>query len=768
MVLAARGAVLTVDPEVTVQETNRRSLTGSNMALWYQPWELSDPDLHGYVRELAPAFVRIPGGSWANHYIWNGNGARLGEETFDLARLKDGVWDIDWSGYAPGFSIEGDERLPVSDHFHGSWHVKQLHDFVEQFGARAVVTVNLGSGTPEMAAEWVRWANIKNNYNVRYWELGNELEGAWELGHILPDGRRMTGGIYAERFAAFARAMKEVDPSIKTGGPASSNSRGAFIEELLRDHGDLVDFISFHTYPVENRVSTEAGFYDKINRLEADVARFRGWIEKHQPDRRDSIEIAITEWNSQVVENRVTADLMNALWSAAWVGEMFRAGIAFANQWDMITATAAGGHGLFYFDPFDFEQPGVPQEEMDRQFLAFDPPCIPKGQYWALYLWSRFMGDRLVESSLDDAAHLHAAVTRSDDALQVMLVNTSRTAAEEVVLRSKKPLASEGVAVRLSHHEYFWNPYTHAPRWSRRPEPVAVAIPDDGSISVPPFSVLVIQLPLGDAHDGAVAPVPARVPQDGIELLLPEKVPEDVPVEGWVLMPEPGSFVMGAEAVTARIHVQGPAELDVKEVRLNEGAGRFYLQPTGTGTIRVTARCGQSRAEAKLAAQPVQSRPEVLWRFDGNEGLEGVASDFKITLSDTARPNQQTAEIRLKNAMPREGGGGLLVFSPLPEALPKERVGGVVFDIRTSRGFAAANPGARLDVVLQSSADHWIPIGSLSLSGLKTGWQPVSIPIRDHTHFESMKWLYSIRFQLEAGRPVTGELFIDDAGVILR
>ena len=769
LALAAQAATLTVDSSQIVYETGRRNLVGSNIALWYQPWELSDPDLHRYMRELAPAYIRMPGGSWANRYIWNGNGVRLDEETFDLARLKDGVWDIDWSGYAPGFCIEGDDRLPAADLFHGSWHVRQLHDFVKQFGAQAVVTVNMGTGTPQMAAEWVRWANVKNDYNVRYWELGNELEGEWELGHILPDGRTMSGEIYAARFAEFARAMKKVDPSIKTGGPASSNRRGAFVEELLRDEGKWVDFISFHSYPVESRVRRENEFFDQVRQLETAVSRLQNMLKKYQPGRQDEIEIAITEWNSQVVENRVTAELKNGLWSAMWIGEMFRMGIAFANQWDMMTATETGGHGMFYFDQFDFEQPGVPQEEMDRQFLAFDPPCIPKGQFWALYLWSRFMGDRLVQSSLEDGADLYAAVTRSGQALQLMLVNTSRTAEQAVVLKSKIPLAEKGVAVRLSHSEYFWNPYEHAPQWSRRPEPVEIILPKNRMIAVPPFSVLVLQLPFADAGEGAtVKPVPAHPGESAVKLLLPSSTPEDVPVEGWVLMPNAGSFIPGAAEVTADLSVEGPAELDTAKVRMNEGAGRFTIRPTETGTIRISARCGRSRITAKLTAEPVQPREEVLWSFEGKDGLAGMASDYEIALSDTAKPNRQTAEVRLQHAVPEENKGGLIIFSRFPDGFPRQRVGGVVFDIKTSRGFGAANPDARLSVVLQSTADHWIPIGSLRLSGLKDGWQRISMPIEDHTHFDSMKWLYSIRFQLEAGRPVTGELFIDDAGVIMR
>jgi len=763
---ACGAATLKIDADRTVHETNRRKLTGSNIALWNQPWELGDSELLGYVRELKPAFIRIPGGSWANHYYWNGNGVRTGESEIDLSKLKDGVWEVDYSGFAPGFNVEGEERLPISDGFHGAWDVKQLHDFVEAFGARAIVTVNLGTGTPEMAAEWVRWANRKNNYNVQYWELGNELEGRWELGHILSDGTEMTGEVFARRFLEFAKAMKAVDPTIKTGGPASSNDRGAFIEELLRDAGDEVDFISFHTYPVENRIRKEEDFFGEIFELEKATSRFRGWIEKYQPDRKDEIELAITEWNSKVVEDRVTADLMNGLWCAMWVGEMFRDGISFANEWDMMTATPTGGHGLFYFEQFDFEQSGVPQEEMDRQFQAFDPPCIPKGQYWALYLWSRYMGDRMVASSLDGAKNLYTAVTRSDDAMQVMFVNTSRDAVQSVRLDSSKRLAKEVVAVQLSHREYFWNPYTRSPQWSRKPEPVKVSL-EGGSVVVPPFSVLVLQVPFA-GKPLATEAKPVRAAKPEIQLLLPESAPEDVPVEAWVLMPGSPSYTPDEKPLAASLKIEGPGKLDVQTVRLNEGAGRFFIRPVGTGKIKVSTTCGKETASAVLQAMPVQSRTEILWRFEGDDGLEGMNSDYALSLGDTAKPNQQTAAIKLDKALPSEGKGTLVAFNAFPQGFPKERVGGVVFDVRLSHDFICHDSNARIEVVLQSANDHWIPIGSVPLGKLKRKWKTVEIALPGHEHLDSMKWLYSIRLQLAATQPASGEIYINDAGVILR
>ncbi len=765
--LNSESAELTIDASSIIHSTDRRNLTGSNIALWNQPWELSDPELHAYVRELAPSYVRIPGGSWANHYIWNGNGVNLGGEKFDHSKLKDGVWDVDWSGYAPGFNIEGHDRKIASDNYHGIWHVKQLHDFVETFDANGVVTVNLGSGTPEVAAEWVRWANIKNDYKIKYWELGNELEGSWELGHILPDGTKITGEIFARRFNAFAKAMKAVDPTIKTGGPASSNDRGAFIKEVLRDSGELVDFVSFHSYPVKNRHKEEAEFFNAVRSLKPAMDRIHGWIEQYQPERKGEIEIAITEWNSQVVENRTTADLMNGLWCTMWIGEMFRNGVTFANQWDMITATPTGGHGLFYFDQFDFEQPGVPQDMMDYQFDTFNPTCIPKGQYWALWLWSHWMGDKLVQSSWSGSEDVYSAVTRDEKGLQVLFVNRSRDNAVPVTIQSNEALSDRAAAIQLSHREYFWNPNTHKPQWSRRPEPVEITLGNE--ITVPPFCALVVQVPFnGNAveikqrKNEAIRAPRVFLDPPTYQLLLPESTPEDVPVEAWVLAPGIAPCSAGRPARFVDLKIEGPAEISRSQVRISEGAGRFYITPTGTGTVTITA----GNASASLACKAVQERKIVLWPFE--EASDDIRSDFDFQLSDTAKPNQSTAAIRFSGIQPAGGSDTLIEFKPIPEHVEKERTGGFSFEIKKSHDLVSADPGAQLQVVLQSESDHWIPIGSLALNEVGTDWRSIEFRINDHKNLPAMKWLYAIRVVLTSSGSVDGEIYLNDAGLILR
>jgi hypothetical protein len=77
-----------------------------------------------------------------------------------------------------------------------------------------ILTVNM-AGTPQEAAAWVHYANKVKGYGVKYWELGNEMNGHWEAGG--PWGAKE----YAHQFIRFAEAMKAEDPSIVICGPAA-------------------------------------------------------------------------------------------------------------------------------------------------------------------------------------------------------------------------------------------------------------------------------------------------------------------------------------------------------------------------------------------------------------------------------------------------------------------------------------------------------------------------------------------------------------------
>jgi hypothetical protein len=52
--------------------------------------------------------------------------------------------------------------------------IDQFAQFLQLMGAQGTISVNVRDGTPEQAAELVRYANIERQYGIRYWSIGNE------------------------------------------------------------------------------------------------------------------------------------------------------------------------------------------------------------------------------------------------------------------------------------------------------------------------------------------------------------------------------------------------------------------------------------------------------------------------------------------------------------------------------------------------------------------------------------------------------------------
>lgn len=86
-----------------------------------------------------------------------------------------------------------------------------------------MLTVNLGTGTPEEVRNWVEYCNSSRGtkyadlrdgkahdrpHGVKLWCLGNEMDGPWQLGHVPADQ-------YAIRAQQAAKMMKDVDEDIE-------------------------------------------------------------------------------------------------------------------------------------------------------------------------------------------------------------------------------------------------------------------------------------------------------------------------------------------------------------------------------------------------------------------------------------------------------------------------------------------------------------------------------------------------------------------------
>jgi hypothetical protein len=297
-----------------------------------------------------------------------------------------------------------------------TYQIDQFMSFIQRVGAKAVINVRLLGGTPEQAAEMVRYVNVEMKYNVVYWGIGNEptLYDA----ELKNKGERYDSERFNKEWHAFAEAMKKVDSKIKLVGPethqfsfdysgASTNfseANALWMEDFLKANGDLVDIVSFHRYPFpRSSVSGSASIEElRINAQEWDkiIIHLRDMI--HKETGRD-IPIAVTEFNSdysKAIGGESTPDShYNAIWLGDVLGRMIKNGVFMANHWMLTSKGGNGGWGL------------IGQSEVYPSYYT--------------YQMYKMFGNELIDSfSNTDNLSIYAA-KRTDGALTVMVINLS-------------------------------------------------------------------------------------------------------------------------------------------------------------------------------------------------------------------------------------------------------------------------------------------------------------------------------------------------------
>jgi alpha-N-arabinofuranosidase len=172
------------------------------------------------------------------------------------------------------------------------------------------VTVNTGFGDAYSAAAELEYSNgstdtlmgalrAKNGdpepFNLRYWCIGNEMWGSWQLGY-------MSLNHYVRKHNWVVDKMREVDPDIipiasGNAGEWSGGLPGEWSEGLLRNCSDHIDMIAEHFYCQERRDNL-------VNHIAWIAENIRSKVEFHKKLREKldtlkgkDIKIAMTEWN---------------------------------------------------------------------------------------------------------------------------------------------------------------------------------------------------------------------------------------------------------------------------------------------------------------------------------------------------------------------------------------------------------------------------------------------------------------------------------------
>jgi len=229
------------------------------------------------LRRLRAPIYRWPGGNFVSGYDW-----------------RDGIGERDrrptcanpaWTGIEPNDS--------------------GLHEFVHfcrLVGTEPMVTVDTGFGDAHSAAAELEYSNgdarttwwgrkradngAREPFNIRYWCIGNEMWGTWQLGYMKPEH-------YFLKHNWVVETMRQTHPSFIA---IASGNAGPWSEGMLKACAAHMDWIAEHFYcgDLPGDMSHVRQIPERIRQKAEAHRAYRASI----PGLRDRpIPVAMTEWN---------------------------------------------------------------------------------------------------------------------------------------------------------------------------------------------------------------------------------------------------------------------------------------------------------------------------------------------------------------------------------------------------------------------------------------------------------------------------------------
>jgi alpha-N-arabinofuranosidase len=245
-------------------------------------------DVMKEIHDLGVPIIRWPGGNFVSGYHWlDGVGPKK-----DRPVVLDRAWN----------TIETNQ-----------FGTNEFVTWARKVGTEPLFGLNFGTGTAEDAAALVEYCNVPSGtkwselrrshgyeqpHNVKFWCVGNEMDGPWQIGH-------MDAHDYGMKAADAARQMRVVDPTVKL---VACGSSGPFMptyitwdRTVLEHCYEDVDGISLHRY-WGNTAETnhESSIYLAMNlAMDRQIEEIVSVCESVRAQQRSSKQLFLSfdEWN---------------------------------------------------------------------------------------------------------------------------------------------------------------------------------------------------------------------------------------------------------------------------------------------------------------------------------------------------------------------------------------------------------------------------------------------------------------------------------------
>jgi hypothetical protein len=407
--------------------TITQPMRGINVACW--DWYLTTPERRRLLRQVGFGMMRYPGGSISNEYDWRNNSNRR-------------------HGHAYGTNTDG--FLSVAN----------------ELGAEKMICINYGSGTPQEAADWVRYANTQRNGRVLYWTIGNENYGSWEYD---THPHQHDAHTYAYFTQDAITRMKSVDPTIKVGvvgvpneheypqrfsvtNPRTRRSHNGWTPVLLnrlQSLGVTPDFFDLHIYPQMPGHEDDAYILDDTRTWDEIIPEMRQILRDYLGAAGENVLIFVTE-NNTVAYNpgKQTTSMVNALYMAdSWARAILAGADAYA-WWDLHNSTEVGNNNspLLYgwrnWGDYGIVASGYPSG-------IGDPLNTPYPTFFAAQLIMRFArpGDTLLRTVSNNPMLSVYAVRTPTGKGRLLVVNKMRSTPVSTEIRLQGLRAGSRITV---------------------------------------------------------------------------------------------------------------------------------------------------------------------------------------------------------------------------------------------------------------------------------------------------------------------------------